>query len=72
MPDTRSSYVNVVAMVVAWYGILALTLRAGPVSQKFTRVAFILYLLFTVPELGHHFLVDPSLGTDGKIVGGTL
>jgi len=65
-------YVNVVAMVVCWYGILALALGTGPVNQKFTRVAFILYLVFTVPVLGHHFLVDPSLSTGVKIVGGTM
>jgi cytochrome c oxidase subunit I len=65
-------YVNVIAMVVAWYGIAALALKAGPVNQKFTRIAFILYLLFTVPVLGHHFLVDPSLSTEVKLVGGTL
>jgi cytochrome c oxidase subunit 1 len=65
-------YVNVVAMVVCWYGIAALTLRAGPVSQKFTRFGFVLYLIFTVPVLGHHFLVDPSIGTDVKLVGGTV
>jgi cytochrome c oxidase subunit I len=65
-------YVNVVAMVVAWYGIAALALKAGPVNQKFTRIAFILYLIFTVPVLGHHFLVDPSLSTEVKLVGGTL
>lgn len=62
-------YVNVIAMVVAWYGIVALTLKAGPVNQKFTRFAFILYLIITVPVLGHHFLVDPSIGTDVKVVG---
>lgn len=65
-------YVNVVAMVVSWYGIAALTLRAGPVNQKFTRIGFVLYLVLTVPVLGHHFLVDPSIGTDVKLVGGTL
>lgn len=65
-------YVNVVAMVVAWYGIAALTLKAGPVNQKFTRFAFVLYVLLTVPVLGHHFLVDPGIGTDVKVVGGTL
>jgi cytochrome c oxidase subunit 1 len=65
-------YVNVVAMVVAWYGIIALAFGAGPVNQKFTRVAFILYLLIALPVLGHHFLVDPSLGTGVKFVGGSL
>jgi cytochrome c oxidase subunit 1 len=65
-------YVNVVAMVVAWYGIIALAYGAGPVNQKFTRIAFILYLLIALPVLGHHFLVDPSLGTGVKFVGGSL
>jgi len=65
-------YVNVVAMVVAWYGIIALAYRAGPVNQKFTRIAFILYLVIALPVLGHHFLVDPSLGTGVKFVGGTF
>ena len=65
-------YVNVVAMVVAWYGIAALALRAGTVNQKFTRIGFVLYLVFTVPVLGHHFLVDPSLSTEVKLVGGTM
>jgi cytochrome c oxidase subunit 1 len=59
-------------MVVAWYAIIALAFRAGPVNQKFTRFAFILYLVISLPVLGHHFLVDPSLGTGVKFVGGTF
>ena len=59
-------------MVVAWYGITALAYGAGPVNQKFTRFAFILYLVIAVPVLGHHFLVDPTLGTTTKFVGGTV
>lgn len=65
-------YVNVVSMVVAWYGILALTLGAGPVNQKFSRFAFLLYVVVSLPVLGHHFLVDPSLGNEVKMFGGTL
>lgn len=65
-------YVNVVAMVVAWYGIIALTLRAGPVNQKFSRLAFILYLVFAVPVLGHHFIVDPGLSTSVKVFGASF
>ena len=65
-------YVNVVAMVVAWYAIAALAFGAGPVNQKFTRVAFVLYVVISFPVLGHHFLVDPSIGNDVKLVGGTL
>jgi len=65
-------YVNVVAMVVCWYGIAALTMGSGPVNQKFTRFAFVLYVVISFPVLGHHFLVDPSIGTDVKLIGGTL
>ena len=65
-------YVNVVATVVCWYGIAALAVKASPVNQKFTRLAFVLYLLISFPVLGHHFLVDPSITTEVKLVGGTL
>jgi cytochrome c oxidase subunit I len=65
-------YVNVVAMVVAWYSIIALTLKAGPVNQKFSRLAFILYILISFPVLAHHFLVDPSIDNGAKFFGGTL
>lgn len=65
-------YTNVTAMIASWYALVALTMNAGPVNQRFTRIAFILYLLITVPVLGHHFLVDPTLSPWVKIVGGTL
>ncbi len=65
-------YVNVVAMIVAWYALAALTFKANPINEKYGRIAFTLYVFFTVPVLGHHFLVDPSLSPAVKILGGTL
>jgi cytochrome c oxidase subunit I len=65
-------YVNASAMIVAWYVLAALTFNASPINEKFARLAFILYVFFTVPVLGHHFLVDPSLSPAVKILGGTL
>lgn len=65
-------YVNVTAMIVAWYALAALTFKAVPINEKYTRVAFTLYIFFTVPVLGHHFLVDPSLSPAVKILGGSL
>jgi cytochrome c oxidase subunit 1 len=65
-------YVNVAAMIAVWYALAGLTFKAGPINEKFTRVAFTLYILFTVPVLGHHFLVDPTLSPAVKIFGGSL
>ncbi len=65
-------YVNVSAMIVAWYALAALTFKANPINEKYGRIAFTLYIFFTVPVLGHHFLVDPSLSPAVKIVGGSL
>lgn len=65
-------YVNVVAMIVSWYAIAALTFKASPINEKYTRIAFTLYIFFTVPVLGHHFLVDPSLSPAVKIIGGSI
>ncbi|MDP2727874.1 MAG: cbb3-type cytochrome c oxidase subunit I, partial [Dehalococcoidia bacterium] len=65
-------YVNVTAMIVAWYALAALTFKASPINEKYTRIAFTLYIFFTVPVLGHHFLVDPTLSPAVKIFGGSL
>ena len=65
-------YVNVTAMIASWYALAALTMGASPINEKYTRVAFIIYLLVTVPVLGHHFLVDPTLTPAVKIFGGSI
>jgi cytochrome c oxidase subunit 1 len=65
-------YTNVTGMVVAWYMISAFALRARPVSEKFSRYAFALYLLTTVPVFAHHLLVDPTWTPAFKWFGATF
>ncbi|MCC7416977.1 MAG: cbb3-type cytochrome c oxidase subunit I [Acidobacteria bacterium] len=65
-------YTNITAMVVAWYGTATFTLGARPVSEKFSRWAFALYLITTLPVFMHHFLVDPTWSHAVKWVGATV
>lgn len=65
-------YTNIVAMVVAWYAIVSLALRARPTSDKFSRYAFMFYFLFTLPVYAHHFLVDPVWSPAYKWFGATF
>jgi len=65
-------YTNVVSMVVAWYAIAAYALKARPVSEKFSRYAFALYTVTTVPVFAHHLLVDPTWTPWFKWLGATF
>jgi cytochrome c oxidase subunit I len=65
-------YTNVTGMVVAWYMVSAFALGARPVSEKFSRYAFALYLLTTVPVFAHHLLVDPTWTPAFKWFGATF
>ncbi|GIV95970.1 MAG: cytochrome c oxidase subunit I [Herpetosiphonaceae bacterium] len=53
--------VNLAAMVAIWYSLAAITTGASPLNEKFSRLAFILYLLFINLGSVHHLLVDPGL-----------
>ncbi|OGL15691.1 MAG: hypothetical protein A3K12_12280 [Candidatus Rokubacteria bacterium RIFCSPLOWO2_12_FULL_71_19] len=65
-------YTNITAMVVAWYATATFALRAKPVSEKFSRWAFSLYLVTTLPVFMHHLLVDPTWSHAVKWVGATF
>ncbi|MBI3976781.1 MAG: cbb3-type cytochrome c oxidase subunit I [Chloroflexi bacterium] len=65
-------YTNVTGMVVAWYIVASFALLARPVSEKFSRYAFALYLLTTVPVFAHHLLVDPTWTPGFKWFGATF
>lgn len=65
-------YTNVISMVVAWYMIASYALRVKPVNEKFSRYAFAIYLVTTVPVMGHHLLVDPTWTPWYKWVGATF
>ncbi len=65
-------YTNITAMVVAWYGTATFVTKSKPVSEKFSRWAFALYLVTTLPVFMHHFLVDPTWSHAVKWIGATV
>jgi cytochrome c oxidase subunit I len=62
-----SQQINVSAHVAVWYAIAAMTLGAKPISEKVSRTAFLLYILFLQLASAHHLLVEPGLGADWKV-----
>jgi cytochrome c oxidase subunit 1 len=59
--------VNVAAHVAVWYAIAAMTLGAKPLSEKVSRTAFLLYIVFLQLASAHHLLVDPGISSNWKI-----
>jgi cytochrome c oxidase subunit 1 len=62
-----SQQVNVSAHVAVWYLIIALVLGAKPLSEKISRTAFLLYILFLQLASAHHLLVEPALSSEWKV-----
>ena len=62
-----SQQINVSAQVAIWYAIAAIVLGAKPLSEKVSRSAFLLYILFLQLASAHHLLVDPGLSSEWKI-----
>ncbi len=63
-----SQQINVSAHVSVWYLIAALVLGAKPLSEKVSRGAFFLYILFLQLASAHHLLADPGMSAEWKIV----
>ncbi|MBI5908758.1 MAG: cbb3-type cytochrome c oxidase subunit I [Betaproteobacteria bacterium] len=63
-----SQQINVSAHVSIWYLIAALLLGAKPLSEKVSRTAFFLYILFLQLASAHHLLAEPGLDASWKIV----
>ncbi len=61
-----SQQINVAAMIACWYLLGTLTVGSVPVSEKFSRSAFVLYIFFIMIASEHHLLVDPGLSTAHK------
>lgn len=59
--------INLCAMVAIWYLLAYLTTGAKPVNQKFSRAAFVLYLLGINLGSIHHILTDPGLSSTYRI-----
>jgi cytochrome c oxidase subunit 1 len=63
-----SQQINVSAHVAIWYAIAAMVLGAKPLSEKVSRFAFFLYILFLQLASAHHLLAEPGLSSTWKIV----
>lgn len=60
--------VNLAAMISIWYSLAQITVGIRPVNEKFSRLAFVLYLFFINLGSAHHLLVDPGLSFSWKAV----
>ena len=62
-----SQQINVAAHVAVWYAIAAIVFGAKPLSEKVSRTAFLMYILFLQLASVHHLLVDPGLSSNFKM-----
>ncbi len=62
-----SQQINMAAQVSIWYAIAAITVGAKPLSEKVSRTAFFLYILFLQLASAHHLLVEPGLSAEWRI-----
>ena len=62
-----SQQINVATHVSIWYLIAAVVLGAKPISEKVSRAAFLMYILFLQLASAHHLLVDPGISSEWKI-----
>ncbi|MBS0306014.1 MAG: cbb3-type cytochrome c oxidase subunit I [Proteobacteria bacterium] len=63
-----SQQINVAAHISVWYLVAAVVFGAKPMSERVSRTAFLLYILFLQLASAHHLLADPGLSTPWKIV----
>ncbi|MBI3571730.1 MAG: cbb3-type cytochrome c oxidase subunit I, partial [Gammaproteobacteria bacterium] len=54
-----SQQINVSAHIAVWYLIAGVVFGAKPLSEKVSRMAFLLYILFLQLASAHHLLADP-------------
>ncbi len=62
-----SQQINVSAHVAVWYAIAAIVFGAKPLSEKVSRSAYLMYILFLQLASAHHLLVEPGLSAEWKI-----
>ncbi|MEJ2178351.1 MAG: cbb3-type cytochrome c oxidase subunit I, partial [Gammaproteobacteria bacterium] len=62
-----SQQINVAAHVSVWYLIAGVLFGARPMSEKVSRSAFLLYILFLQLACAHHILVDPGISSEWKV-----
>jgi len=57
---------HVSAHIAVWYLIAGVVFGAKPLSEKVSRMAFLLYILFLQLASAHHLLADPASARNGK------
>jgi cytochrome c oxidase subunit 1 len=62
-----SQQINLAAMVTSWYLLAHLTTGAQSASEKVSRTAFVLYLLFINLGAAHHHLSDPGVTSAWRV-----
>ena len=62
-----SQQINVAAHIACWYAMAAILFGAKPLSEKVSRTAFLLYILFLQLASAHHLLVEPGISSEYKI-----
>ena len=63
-----SQQINVAAHISIWYLVAAVVFGAKPMSERVSRTAFLLYILFLQLASAHHLLADPGVSTAWKVV----
>lgn len=63
-----SQQINVAAHISVWYLVAAIAFGAKPMSERVSRMAFLLYILFLQLASAHHLLADPGLSTSWKVL----
>jgi len=63
-----SQQINVAAHISVWYLVAAVVFGAKPMSERVSRTAFLLYILFLQLASAHHLLGDPGLSVPWKVV----
>ena len=63
-----SQQINVAVHISIWYAIAAIVFNAKPMSERVSRGAFLLYILFLQLASAHHLLADPGMSTAWKVV----
>ncbi len=62
-----SQQINMATQVAIWYAIPAILMGAKPLSEKVSRGAFLLYILFLQLASAHHLLVEPGVSSEWKV-----
>lgn len=62
-----SQQINVAAHIAVWYAVAGIVFGAKPMSEKVSRMAFLMYILFLQLASVHHLLADPGVSSEFKM-----